>query len=134
MKNLLTAEIIYNIEQKCFTEPWSLEMVKAHLNTKHSTTLIKTANSVPVGYATGIKLDGESELYRIAVLPEYRKQGIAKELLARFSEKCGGAVFLEVRSKNTAAIKLYESAGFTEIGRRSKYYGDDDAVIYKYQA
>jgi len=132
MKNLLTAEIIFEIEKKCFAEPWSLEMVRAQLNSKNSATLIKTVNGVPVGYATGIKLDGESELYRIAVLPEFRGQGLAKELLARFLEKCGGEVFLEVRSKNEAAIGLYKSLGFEEIGRRKDYYGDDDAVVYKF--
>ena len=107
-------------------------MVRAQLNSKNSATLIKTVNGVPVGYATGIKLDGESELYRIAVLPEFRGQGLAKELLARFLEKCGGEVFLEVRSKNEAAIGLYKSLGFEEIGRRKDYYGDDDAVVYKF--
>lgn len=108
-------------------------MIKAQLNSKNTATVIKTKNGVPVGYATGVKLDGESELYRIAVLPQFRGQGIAKELLARFLEKCSGVVFLEVRSKNEAAIALYKSAGFVEAGRRKDYYGDDDAVIYKYE-
>ena len=128
---MLTEKTIFDIEQKCFNEPWSMEMIRAQLNSANSTTLIKTANGVPVGYATGIKLDCESELYRIAVLPEFRGQGIAKEILSRFIEKCGGDIFLEVRSKNTAAIGLYESAGFERAGLRKGYYGDDDAVIYK---
>jgi ribosomal-protein-alanine N-acetyltransferase len=131
MRNLLTAETIFDIEQACFPEPWSLEMVKTQLNSANSATVIKTENGVPAGYATGIKLGADSELYRIAVLPQYRNQGIAKELLTRFLEKCGGECFLEVRSKNTAAIGLYESTGFTEIGRRKGYYGDDDALVYR---
>jgi len=106
-------------------------MVKSHLNSPNSATLIKTVNGVPAGYAAGIRLDHESELYRIAVLPDYRGQGLGKELLLRFLEKCKTAVFLEVRSKNTAAIRLYESVGFIETGRRRGYYGDDDAVIYQ---
>ena len=106
-------------------------MVKTQLNSANSATVIKTVNGVPVGYATGVKLGADSELYRIAVLPQYRKQGLAKELLERFLEKCGGGCCLEVRSKNTAAIALYESAGFTQISRRKGYYGDDDALIYR---
>jgi ribosomal-protein-alanine N-acetyltransferase len=133
MRNFLTAEIIFGIEQKCFSEPWSMEMVSSQLNSAHSATLIKTHNGVPAGYATGIKLEGgESELYRVAVLAEYRGQGFAKELLTRFIEKCGGDIFLEVRAKNKAAIALYEGAGFKAEGFRVNYYGDDDAVIYKY--
>jgi ribosomal-protein-alanine N-acetyltransferase len=131
MRNSLTAEQIYALEQRCFGEPWSMEMIKAQLNSKHSTTLIKTKNGVPAGYATGLKLEGESELYRIAVLPEHRGEGIARELLTRFIEKCNSDIFLEVRSKNTAAIALYKSAGFEEIAIRKNYYGDDDALVFR---
>ena len=109
-------------------------MLEAQIHSGNSITLIKTINGVHVGYATGIKLDSESELYRIAVLPKHRKQGFAKELLTRFLKKCGNDVFLEVRSKNAAAIALYESAGLKETGRRKNYYGDDDAAVYKYEA
>jgi ribosomal-protein-alanine N-acetyltransferase len=41
-------------------------------------------------------------------------------------------VFLEVRSSNTAAIKLYEGQGFKKQGIRKKYYSDnnEDAIVY----
>jgi ribosomal-protein-alanine N-acetyltransferase len=132
MKNFLTAEIILGIERECFDEPWSLTAINTQLNSEYSATIIKTVNGVPAGYATGLKLGCDSELYRISVLPEFRGQGLGKELLLRFLKKCGGDVFLEVRSKNTAAIGLYESVGFIREGIRKGYYGDDDAVIYKY--
>ncbi|MCL2109300.1 MAG: GNAT family N-acetyltransferase [Oscillospiraceae bacterium] len=132
MRNLLSVEIIHKLEQECFDEPWSLEMVRAQLNSKNSATVIKTANGVPVGFATGARLDGDAELYRIAVLPKFRGQGLAREILAQFLSRCGGDVFLEVRAKNTAAIGLYEGAGFVQIGCRKGYYGDDDAVVYKF--
>ena len=40
-------------------------------------------------------------------------------------------VFLEVRSRNTAAINLYTAYGFKRVGVRKGYYKnpDDDAVI-----
>ena len=34
----------------------------------------------------------------------------------------GGVVYLEVRTDNAAAIALYESAGFANIGLRKRYY------------
>jgi len=42
-------------------------------------------------------------------------------------------LLLEVRSDNTAALRLYERAGFSEISRRRRYYqpGDIDAVILR---
>lgn len=42
-------------------------------------------------------------------------------------------VLLEVRESNTAAIALYESSGFHELGVRRDYYpaddGREDAII-----
>jgi ribosomal-protein-alanine N-acetyltransferase len=44
-------------------------------------------------------------------------------------------VFLEVRPSNTAAIRLYQSLGFTQIGMRRGYYqaegGREDAVVLR---
>ncbi|MCU7808799.1 MAG: GNAT family N-acetyltransferase, partial [Candidatus Thiodiazotropha sp. (ex Semelilucina semeliformis)] len=42
--------------------------------------------------------------------------------------------FLEVRSSNLAALKLYEDLGFVEIGQRKNYYpaadrAREDAVV-----
>ena len=39
--------------------------------------------------------------------------------------------FLEVRSRNSAAIALYEKAGYEYISTRRNYYPDDDAAIYR---
>jgi ribosomal-protein-alanine N-acetyltransferase len=83
------------------------------------------------GFAEGVSLSGEFELYDIVVKPEFRGQGKGSELLQMFLSKCGGAVFLEVATKNTAAIGLYKKFGFVEIHRRKNYYKNDDAIIMK---
>ena len=42
----------------------------------------------------------------------------------------GGAVFLEVRTDNEAAIGLYESLGFVNVGVRRRYYRASGADAY----
>lgn len=64
-------------------------------------------------------VEAEAELLSIAVAPEYRRQGIAKLLLAQLPDL---PVFLEVRVSNEGAIQLYESQGFRITGRRKGYY------------
>jgi ribosomal-protein-alanine N-acetyltransferase len=71
----------------------------------------------------------------IAVRPGLRRQGLGRMLLGRMiafakSERVC-AVWLEVRPSNVIARKLYEKMGFTEAGRRPKYYRDtqEDAII-----
>jgi ribosomal-protein-alanine N-acetyltransferase len=83
------------------------------------------------GYAEGVWLSGEYELHNIEVLPEFRGKGKGFELMQMFLAKCDGVVFLEVATRNTHAIRLYEKCGFVEISRRKNYYKDDDAIVMK---
>ena len=69
--------------------------------------------------------------------PVYRGQGLGRLLLGRLLDisRWNGAerAFLEVRPSNPLAKSLYDSVGFTEIGRRPRYYpathGREDAIV-----
>lgn len=78
------------------------------------------------GLLLGRAVAGEAELLTIAVAPEARRRGLGRKLVSRFvyQAQLRGAerAFLEVAADNTAAIRLYESAGFTAAGRRRGYY------------
>ena len=62
----------------------------------------------------------------LAVDPAHQRQGHGQKLLASFEAeamKRGAQVaFLEVAEDNTAARALYQSAGYSESGRRPAYY------------
>ena len=86
---------------------------------------------------------GEREILNLAVDPAERRTGIARGLvrdaLARAKsedalKRVRGTWFLEVRASNTAAIRLYESAGFHSAGRRTKYYYEpaEDAIVMRF--
>jgi ribosomal protein S18 acetylase RimI-like enzyme len=61
----------------------------------------------------------------VAVHPDYRGRGIAKELtdraLKHIHEHDGKQVYLQVRDDNPAAIHIYQSQGFEEIARRTTW-------------
>jgi len=122
----MNVEAIHEIEQACFDEPWSLSAINGVLENPDSVCVHEN-----YGFALGIKLQGEAELYRIAVLLQYRGQGLAYSLLLRFLEKCNCPVFLEVAARNASAVRLYQKCGFVEIARRKNYYKNDDAIIFK---
>ena len=67
----------------------------------------------------------------VAVLPEYRRRGIAQRLIFAEFENEMDFITLEVRKSNTPAIRLYEKAGFENVGIRPHFYTspDEDAVI-----
>ena len=78
-----------------------------------------------------------ADLLYVYVKPERRRDGIGRDLVACLLEELRSrpqleALFLEVRSSNTAAQALYRSLGMEQIGARKGYYSDgEDALIFK---
>ena len=95
-------------------------------------TLARDGENV-VGFALGRVVAGEAELLLLAVRKTRQRNGAGRILLDRFIQAAqdrGAARFhLEVRDGNHA-IKLYEKAGFAEVGRRRNYYTGRDGQIY----
>ena len=88
-----------------------------------------------MGYAgiarLGLLPPHEYEIHTIGVDPACQRQGIGRRLLDRLLEFAGsGTVFLEVRTDNAAAIELYRSAGFVQVGLRKRYYRVSGADAY----
>ena len=88
-----------------------------------------------VGYAgisrLGRKPPFEYEVHTIGVDPAYQAQGIGRRMLAellKFAD--GGVVYLDVRTDNEAAIVLYRSMGFEQVGLRRRYYRVSGADAY----
>jgi ribosomal-protein-alanine N-acetyltransferase len=69
---------------------------------------------------------GEAEILSVAVAGRRRGRGVARRLLDLHLRRLAGlgvqAVFLEVEESNVAARRLYDRAGFHEVGRRPGYY------------
>lgn len=86
-----------------------------------------------VGYLLYWHVVDEGHVINVAVAPQERRHGVGRALVAHLLEhaRANGIVklLLEVRASNTAAIGLYEEAGFTRFNVRERYYGDgEDAV------
>lgn len=107
----------------------AFEMIDSSKRTVDST------NAKLIGYAGGWIVDGQVQVLKVATDPEYRRRGIAQELLAHLSRDARdlGAteMTLEVRITNTGAHAFYEQLDLKRIGVRPHYYSDrEDAVIY----
>lgn len=123
------------IEQSCFPDPWDISVIRTEIESPLCDLIVEEYDGRIIGFALAKTAADEAELYQIAVLPEYRGQGIGRgllrELYSALRERGAAMCFLEVRSGNTEAIALYESEGFEQISVRTCYYGDDDALIYR---
>ena len=123
------------IEQLCFHGSWTREMLLEEINNPLSVFAKAERGGRIAGFVLGKLVADEAELYQIGVHPDFRRSGVASYLLEYFhfilKDKDAACCFLEVRSRNEAAISLYERFGYQRISTRKGYYGDDDAVIYK---
>ncbi len=75
----------------------------------------------------------ESELLRIAVVPDRRRLRAGHRLLKKYLKNTSAAsYFLEVRAGNIPARGLYEKLGYEAINVRKDYYRNpvEDAVVY----
>lgn len=117
--------------------PWTRKQLAAELENPLGWQLVAEDldHRRLAGYICGRSLPPEAELFKLAVLPECRRQGIGSRLLAEaeklLREKNVRHCHLELRQSNLAAAKLYEKAGFGEAYRRKRYYADprEDAVV-----
>jgi len=76
----------------------------------------------------------EAEILSLATAPEYRRTGLAGQLLQRMlatlAQQGVIRLFLEVQHDNHAALRLYEQAGFRQITRRRDYYRHADGTSH----
>lgn len=116
---------VLRIERACYDFPWSEDLMLNCLKVGYHALVLREDECIRA-YAFASSAAGESHILNICVDPGYRGQGHARALLSQCiaTVMVHGAkvIFLEVRESNSAAIALYESIGFVEIGRRHNYY------------
>lgn len=125
------------LEKQCFSMPWSENSVRAELRNPLSVWLAAVRDGLVAGYIGSQAVMDEADVMNVAVVPEARRQGIARamlrELISQLAARGVTALSLEVRPSNGAAVRLYESEGFRRAGLRKKYYVNpvEDALILR---
>lgn len=128
IREMIEADIqaVAAIEQMSFTMPWSETSFFNELYNQHSIAMVAATKERIIGYICAKYVAGEGHILNLAVHPDFRKKGIAKELVENAIEhlKKSGCrfLYLEVRASNDAARKLYEGFGFKVVGIRKNYY------------
>ena len=125
------------LERICFSRPWSKRMLGEELDNACAAFLVaeEAETGTVLGYAGLLAMMDEGYITNVAVFPEYRRCGIAARIIEVFMNfaRANKLAFLtlEVRPSNAAAIALYQSFGFEEVGRRRNYYDlpKEDALI-----
>ncbi|MGZ9113420.1 MAG: ribosomal protein S18-alanine N-acetyltransferase [Brevundimonas sp.] len=119
------AERLAALHAEAFEAPWDAAVFESLLDQAG----VHLAEA-PHGFILMRTVADEAEILTLAVRPQARRRGLGAELVARGAAEAAarGAtrLFLEVAEDNGAARALYARAGFTEAGRRPRYYARAD--------
>jgi ribosomal-protein-alanine N-acetyltransferase len=113
-------------------EAWSSDVMLLQLEMPATFGLVHSLGGMILGRVAA----DEAEILTLAVSPGQRRRGVGSALLRAAMDRAaalGAAfMFLEVAVTNDAARALYAAHGFTEAGRRRRYYTDGtDALILR---
>lgn len=130
-------DAVMRIEQCAYPFPWTRGIFRDCMRADYA-MWVQELDGALVGYGVlSVALD-EAHVLNLCSAAQAQGRGLGRHMLHALLRiaRAGGAqrVFLEVRPSNQRAIKLYDAAGFNEIGRRPRYYpapnnGREDAVV-----
>lgn len=132
--SLLDLGPLQQIERACFDDDrWPLLDLMAVLTFPSVVRLKAIVDGRMVGFVAGDQRDaqGLAWISTIAVLPDYRAQGIGRALLdACESKLTSQRVRLCLRTNNASALRLYEAHGYQRVDMWHGYYKDGaDALV-----
>ena len=127
--------VVAEIERNSFPSPWSEVSFRSELHNPMTRCLVADAGGEITGYiCVSVVLD-EAHLLTFGVSYLWRRRGVGRALLGHVLDELSrlgvDRLFLEVRRSNRAAINLYRSMGFSEVGVRKRYYSfpREDAIV-----
>lgn len=125
-------EGIYEVEKDSFPIPWPISSFEEELKNILATYLVAKIEEKTVGYIGMWFVMDECHITNVAVLSEYRENGIATKLINEMLNLCKEHgttyIMLEVRESNIPAQKLYSKFNFTEEVVRKDYYKNPDGT------
>ena len=133
-------DAVMQVEVKAYEFPWTKGIFSDCLRVGYDCWVALDSDAI-IGHGVLSAAAGESHILNLTVSPTLQQQGIGRQLLMHLVSRArllsAQIIMLEVRPSNHAAIRLYETSGFNEIGSRKAYYpapdGKEDALIFALQ-
>lgn len=126
---------IYGLEKQCFACPWSRQQLASAFDLEIYQAFGLKGPSGLTAYMSFYHVHPEMEILNLAVRPRCQGLGQGRRLALAVLD-VGRAMgltraFLEVAAGNQAALRLYASLGFSQVGRRAGYYesAGEDALL-----
>lgn len=124
---LADADRVYQIENESFFEPWTKKrLIKEFEDNSFLKHFVYEKDGEILGFYIISNIADLVEIFTIAVDKGHREEGIGSKLLDHIinyaKENGASEIWLEVATKNIAAINLYQKYGFKVQTIRKNYY------------
>jgi len=128
---------IMEIEMSVYPHPWTRGIFSDCIKVDYKCWVLEDEYNI-IGYAVMSMAINEVHLLNISIASNRQNQGLGRQFIVQMcdiaKQSHADTMLLEVRPSNTAAIHLYDSIGFNEVGIRKNYYPDangnrEDAII-----
>ena len=127
---------VVELDKISFSLPWPEKSFRFEVTDNlASRCWVAEVDGRVVGMLVGWLLVDEIHIATIATHPDFRRQGIGRQLLShalsRALDEGARSSFLEVRESNLAAQEMYRQFGYEATGLRKRYYkdNDEDAIL-----
>lgn len=130
---------IVEIEQASFNNPTTRAWYEEELRRPDVCFIyvLRTADHPVAGFCAFWRVAEQIHINNLAIRPDLRGRGLGSRLLrgviAEARRLGATTATLEVRRSNLAALHLYTSAGFAQVGVRQNYYTQpvEDALVLR---
>jgi len=130
--------LVLAVESAAYQFPWSEGIFRDCLRVGYTCRVLDMSGDI-AGYGIMSMGAGEAHILNVCVRSEFQCLGFGRKILTYLLERARASgmqeAFLEVRPSNSAAIRLYQSAGFEPVGVRRGYYqaavGREDASVLR---
>ena len=131
-------EAVQAIENECFKEPYSTADLRYEFEENPvNKIIVGEQDGKVIGFIDFLITFNSSTIMQVAVTKEWRKNGIATQLLSEMEKSFPKeiddlveTITLEVRESNEAAKNLYLKNGYKIVVVKTNYYKDGENAIY----
>jgi [ribosomal protein S18]-alanine N-acetyltransferase len=124
---------IVELDRLCLEGLWSPDQYAREQESDKSDIVVARLGDQILAYGCVWSILEEAHITILAVDPEFQRRGLGRlilwGLMACAIRRGLERSTLEVKETNLAAMGLYQAYGFTEAGRRPKYYKDGSAAL-----
>jgi [ribosomal protein S18]-alanine N-acetyltransferase len=121
-----------SVHAEVWPRPWAVPVFTDYIESQTAMVLVAQVEEAVAGFCVIQSVADDAEVLMISTAPAHQRHGIGRALLCEallgLSQHGVTTCFLEVSVENHAAIGLYQSLEFVEVGRRKAYYPPADQI------